>query len=247
MLDLVDHDHHSSSAEFEKHAKTHTTKDLRGMVRMVNKRIRGKISAEIKRMRKEYSVELGDKRKKMLEDNLIKTAGMNREALLKHMSKHVVKFDKIGYGDIKESISKMNKGDKKKLLKGLQDLPDKKKQTHKMPNGDIHTGKSHTKDSKLVKRGESKGDVSKTNKGDKDYTTKKGDKDFHEKGKDIKKKDKPFTKKDIMDSIKNMSMDDKKKLLKGLSDKPTKKEIDDSIKGMSLEQQKKLLNKLKKM
>ncbi len=39
--------------------------------------------------------------------------------------------------------------------KKLVDLPSKGElaKTHKMPNGDIHTGKSHTKDSKLVKRG----------------------------------------------------------------------------------------------
>jgi len=38
--------------------------------------------------------------------------------------------------------------------------------------------------------------ASKTHKGDKDYTTKRGDKDFHQKGKDIKKKRKPFSKKE---------------------------------------------------
>jgi hypothetical protein len=40
-----------------------------------------------------------------------------------------------------------------------------------------------------------KGAESKTHKGDKDYTTKKGDKDYHEKGKDVKKKRKPFERK----------------------------------------------------
>ena len=85
------------------------------MVRDANKRLRGKISAEIKRMRKEYSVELGDKRKKMLEDNLVKTAGMKREDLIKHMGKHFLHFDKIGIGDIKEGVKKMKKGDKKEL------------------------------------------------------------------------------------------------------------------------------------
>jgi len=38
-----------------------------------------------------------------------------------------------------------------------------------------------------------KGTASKTKKGDKDFTTKKGSKDFHEDGKDVKKKKKPFT------------------------------------------------------
>lgn len=37
-----------------------------------------------------------------------------------------------------------------------------------------------------------KGAKSKTHKGDKDYTTKKGDKDFHEDGKDVKKRKKPY-------------------------------------------------------
>lgn len=32
--------------------------------------------------------------------------------------------------------------------------PKKKAETHKMKNGDIHTGSSHTKDSKLVKKAE---------------------------------------------------------------------------------------------
>lgn len=47
---------------------------------------------------------------------------------------------------------------------------------------------------KAKKKGDKKGDMSKTHKGDKDYTTKKGDKDFHEKGKDVKKKRAPFKK-----------------------------------------------------
>ncbi len=46
----------------------------------------------------------------------------------------------------------------------------------------------------MPKRSESKGAMSKTHKGDKDYTTKRGDKDFHEGGKDEKKKKKPFGK-----------------------------------------------------
>jgi len=40
-----------------------------------------------------------------------------------------------------------------------------------------------------------KGSKSKTRPGDKDYTTKKGDKDFHQDGRDVKKKRKPYTKK----------------------------------------------------
>tara|TARA_R100000655_G_scaffold99149_2_gene142864 strand:+ start:1752 stop:2297 length:546 start_codon:yes stop_codon:yes gene_type:complete len=73
--------------------------------------------------------------------------------------------------------------------------------THKMPDGAIHTGKTHTKDSKVVKKAPAKkgravkGAESKTHKGDKDYTTKKGDKDFHEKGHDVKKARKPYKKK----------------------------------------------------
>ena len=43
-------------------------------------------------------------------------------------------------------------------------------------------------------RGQKKGDVSKTRKGDLDYTTKKGDKDYHRKGKDIKEKKRPYKK-----------------------------------------------------
>ena len=44
-------------------------------------------------------------------------------------------------------------------------------------------------------RGSKKGDKSKTHKGDMDYTTKKGDKDFHEGGKDVKKKKRPYRRK----------------------------------------------------
>ncbi len=40
--------------------------------------------------------------------------------------------------------------------------------------------------------GESKGDKSKTRKGDLDYTTKSGDKDFHRKGKDVKLSRRPY-------------------------------------------------------
>ena len=40
--------------------------------------------------------------------------------------------------------------------------------------------------------GESKGDKSKTRKGDLDYTTKRGDKDFHRKGKDVKLSRRPY-------------------------------------------------------
>jgi len=48
---------------------------------------------------------------------------------------------------------------------------------------------------KNMKRGESKGDKSKTHKGDMDYTTKRGDKDFHENKKDVKKGRRPYRKK----------------------------------------------------
>ena len=44
-------------------------------------------------------------------------------------------------------------------------------------------------------RGDKKGDISKTKKGRLDYTTKKGDKDFHRKGRDIREKKKPYSKK----------------------------------------------------
>jgi len=40
--------------------------------------------------------------------------------------------------------------------------------------------------------GESKGDKSKTRKGDLDFTTKSGDKDFHRKGKDVKLSRRPY-------------------------------------------------------
>ena len=40
--------------------------------------------------------------------------------------------------------------------------------------------------------GEKKGDKSKTRKGDKDYTKKRGDKDYHEGGKDVRKRNKPY-------------------------------------------------------
>jgi len=43
-------------------------------------------------------------------------------------------------------------------------------------------------------RGEKKGSVSKTHKGEQDYSTKKGSRDFHQKSHDIKKKRKPYTK-----------------------------------------------------
>jgi len=46
----------------------------------------------------------------------------------------------------------------------------------------------------MPKHSESKGAMSKTHKGDEDYTTKRGDKDFHEGGKDVKKKRAPFKK-----------------------------------------------------
>ena len=42
-----------------------------------------------------------------------------------------------------------------------------------------------------------KGSKSKTHKGDHDFTTKKGSKDFHEDGKDVKKKRKPYTKRNV--------------------------------------------------
>lgn len=45
------------------------------------------------------------------------------------------------------------------------------------------------------KRGGKKGDKSKTDPGDMDYTTKSGDKDFHEDGEDVKKKKRPYKKK----------------------------------------------------
>ena len=53
------------------------------------------------------------------------------------------------------------------------------------------------------KTGSKKGDKSKTHKGDLDYTTKRGDKDFHQKGHDVKKKRRPYTKDNIdWDNIK---------------------------------------------
>jgi len=43
-----------------------------------------------------------------------------------------------------------------------------------------------------TKSSSKKGTKSKTNPGDMNYTTKKGDKDFHQGGKDIKKKKRPY-------------------------------------------------------
>ena len=40
------------------------------------------------------------------------------------------------------------------------DRPICKRDTHKMPNGDIHTGKTHTKNSKLVKKAKKLGGIS---------------------------------------------------------------------------------------
>ncbi len=54
--------------------------------------------------------------------------------------------------------------------------------------------KKDKKDENKAMKGKKKGIKSKTHKGDKDFTTKKGDKDFHEGGKDVKKKRKPYRK-----------------------------------------------------
>ena len=53
------------------------------------------------------------------------------------------------------------------------------------------TKKDKMKESKAMK-GKTKGKKSKSHKGDKDFTTKKGDKVYHEGGKDVKKKKKPY-------------------------------------------------------
>jgi len=42
-----------------------------------------------------------------------------------------------------------------------------------------------------------KGSKSKTRPGDMDYTTKKGDKEYHQDGRDVKKKRKPYTRKPV--------------------------------------------------
>ena len=55
--------------------------------------------------------------------------------------------------------------------------------------------KSSTSSSRMIQKTKSsskKGTKSKTNPGDMNYTTKKGDKDFHQGGKDIKKKKRPY-------------------------------------------------------
>ncbi len=55
--------------------------------------------------------------------------------------------------------------------------------------------KSSTSSSRMTTKTKSsskKGSKSKTRPGDLDYTTKKGDKDFHQGGKDIKKKKRPY-------------------------------------------------------
>ena len=57
--------------------------------------------------------------------------------------------------------------------------------------------KKDKKDESKGMKGKHKGSKSKTHKGDKDFTTKKGSKDFHEDGKDVKKKRKPYTKRKV--------------------------------------------------
>ena len=56
----------------------------------------------------------------------------------------------------------------------IKTLPKKKsdnksKKTHKMPNGDIHTGERHTKDSKLVKKAPKKKPMKKPMKKNSNY------------------------------------------------------------------------------
>ncbi len=56
------------------------------------------------------------------------------------------------------------------------------------------------KDESKAMKGKKKGTKSVTRKNDKDFTTKRGDKDFHEKGKDIKRTRKPYSKKETIKS-----------------------------------------------
>jgi hypothetical protein len=72
---------------------------------------------------------------------------------------------------------KMAKEEDKKAKKAYKEAMKKKKAAAK---------------NKKIKAG-TKGAKSKTHKGDKDYTTKAGDKVYHQKGKDVKKKKKPFS------------------------------------------------------
>lgn len=69
---------------------------------------------------------------------------------------------------------------------------------HIQPVSELHTARlkgGNVARAKLFggSRGDKKGDMSKTHKGEKDYTTKKSDKDFHEDGHDIKKSSTPFS------------------------------------------------------
>ncbi len=68
---------------------------------------------------------------------------------------------------------------KKRAVFGLNIMPKKSKR-------DV------TKSKMKSAGGESKGDKSKTRKGDLDYTTKKGNKDFHRGGKDVKLSRRPY-------------------------------------------------------
>ncbi len=84
---------------------------------------------------------------------MTKLDGYSKPELHKIVSMYNLELDIDKARATKEQLKKsMMKVGKKKLvnLPSKEDLKGKK--THKMPNGDIHTGKSHTKDSKLVKK-----------------------------------------------------------------------------------------------
>ena len=78
---------------------------------------------------------------------------------------------------------------KKRAVFGLNIAPDKSKTKKAIAKNEKNMKKE------MKKRGESKGDKSKTRKGDLDYTTKRGDKDFHENKKDVKKSRRPYRRK----------------------------------------------------
>jgi hypothetical protein len=130
------------------------------------------------------------------------------------MPKHTTKLSTTKGGEIKVSSlgggalsGKFNKGSMSKTHKGEKDF------TTKKSSKDFHRGghdekekhspfskhsRSHThgggeiKVASLSGGGFHKGSMSKTHKGEKDFTTKKGDKDFHEGGHDEKKHRDPF-------------------------------------------------------
>ena len=83
-------------------------------------------------------------------------------ALKKMISRHNIKgYSKMKKADIIKLMTSPEHYGKFAGTKPAEKTVRKKaekKATHTMPNGDIHTGKKHTKDSKLVKKAEKKAD-----------------------------------------------------------------------------------------